>query len=366
MKSQPEIIISILILVFFTAMITSCDTEARQADTINRDVVLKEAFHTERDESNNVDSPAIWHGPDGQHWLLATAKEGHSIIIFDARDGSYITSFGSEGKGPGELLRPNGIGVIDDLMLIVERDNQRIQVVRLPEFEVIGSFGDEGFDDNLLYPYGLTVDKMDENVYEVFVTDNYNPYLQGYPAEGELDERIHHYRFTVSGNSLAAEQINVFGDVYSDGALHKVESLWSDRFHNRLMIADESYLKRDIKIYDLEGNFTGEIIPNEYFSSEPEGIALYSCDDGSGYWIMTDQHKTPDNKFEVFDRESLEHLGTFRGEITRNTDGIWLTQKSFGPFPKGAFYPVHDDGSVTAISWVDIATALSLERDCTI
>jgi 3-phytase len=304
--------------------------------------------------------------PAGRTGCLQQQREGHAIIIFDASDGSYIKTFGSEGEGPGELLRPNGIGLIDDLMLIVERDNQRIQVVRLPDFDLVGTFGDEGFEDVLLYPYGITADKIEENVYEVFVTDNYNPYLEGYPAEGELDNRIHHYRFTVSGNSLTAEQLNIFGEVYNDGALHKVESLWSDRFHNRLMIADEAYLKRDIKIYDLEGNFTGEIISNEYFTSEPEGIALYTCDDGSGYWIMTDQHKTPDNKFEVFDRETLEHLGTFKGEITRNTDGIWLTQKSFGPFPKGAFYPVHDDGSVTAISWEDIAEALSLDLDCTI
>jgi 3-phytase len=358
--------ISALIILITGIVFTSC-VEARQTSESQQNVtvVLKEAFHTVRDEGDNVDSPAIWHGDNGEHWLLATAKEGHAIVVYDATDGSYIKHYGSEGNGPGEFQRPNGIGLVDDLMLVVERDNQRIQVIRLPEFEVVGHFGDSGFEDNLIYPYGIAVDKVSEGTYEVYVTDNYNPYLQGYPAEGELDERIHHYRFTVSGNSLNADQINIFGEVYNAGALHKVESLWTDRHYNRLMIADEAYLKRDIKIYDLEGNFTGETIPNKYFTSEPEGIALYTCDDGSGYWIMTDQHKTPENKFEVFDRETLEHLGTFKGEITRNTDGIWLTQKAFGPFPKGAFYPVHDDGSVTAISWEEIADALSLDRDCT-
>ncbi len=327
--------------------------------------VISEKFHTDRDEGDNVDSPAIWHGSDGQNWLLATAKEGNSIIAYDANDGSFIERFGDGGTGAGQFERPNGIAVIDDLVLVVERDNQRVQVFRLPEFESIGYFGSEGLEDGLLLPYGIAIDRTAPNTYELYVTDNYNPNNEGYPAEGELDKRIHHFRFTVNGNSIESEQLNIFGEVYSEGTLHKVESLWTDREYNRLMVAEEWYVDRSIKVYDLDGNYTGKKIPKKYFDSEPEGIALYKCDDGSGYWIFTDQHETSINKFQVFDRETLEYIGGFRGEITRNTDGIWLTQKSFGDFEHGAFYPVHDDGSVTAISWTDIARELSLKTSCT-
>lgn len=326
--------------------------------------IIKEVFHTDRDEGDNVDSPAIWHGPDGQNWLLATAKEGNSIIVYDAIDGSFIDRFGDGGSGEGQFERPNGISVIDDLVLVVERDNQRVQVFRLPEFTSIGYFGSEGLDDGLKYPYGLAIDRTAENSYELYVTDNYNPYLEGYPAEGELDKRIHHFRITVNGNSIVSEQLNIFGEVYNEGTLHKVESLWTDREYNRLLIAEEWYADRSIKVYDLDGNYTGKKIGKEYFDYEPEGIALYKCDDGSGYWIFTDQHESSGNKFQVFDRETLEYIGGFRGEITRNTDGIWLTQKSFGDFEHGAFFPVHDDGSVTAISWTDIDRELSLNRSC--
>lgn len=324
-------------------------------------VVIQEVFHTERDEGDNVDSPAVWHGPDGQHWLLATAKEGNTIITFDATDGSLIKRFGQSGTAPGEFERPNGIAVIDHLLLVVERDNQRIQVFRLPQFTSLGFLVHE----DLRLPYGLTVDRTGEEIYELFVTDNFNPALEGYPPEEELDERIHHFRFAVEGDTLKSEHLDVFGDISGEGILHKVESLWLDRPNNRLMIADEAYSQRSIKIYDPEGNFTGKTIGKQYFDSEPEGIALYRCNDGSGYWIMTDQHETRANKFQVFDRETLNHIGTFKGAITRNTDGVWLTQHSFGPFEQGAFYPVHDDGSVTAIAWTDIAEALNLSLDCT-
>lgn len=322
--------------------------------------IIKEVFHTDRDEGDNVDSPAIWHGPDGQHWLLATAKEGNTIIAYDATDGSFIDRFGEGGSGMGQFERPNGIAVIDDLVLVVERDNRRIQVFSLPEFESIGYFSHE----DLRLPYGLAIDRTGDATYELYVTDNFNPTLEGYPPEEELDERIHHFRFTIQDDTLQSEHLNVFGDISGEGILYKVESLWSDREHNRLLIAEEAYSHRSIKIYDLEGNFTDQIIPKQYIDHEPEGIALYKCDDGSGYWIITDQHGSSDNKFQVFDRETLDYIGGFRGEITRNTDGIWLTQKSFGPFDRGAFYPVHDDGSITAIDWVDIADALSLERSC--
>jgi 3-phytase len=57
-------------------------------------------------------------------------------------------------------------------------------------------------------------------------------------------------------------------------------------------------------------------------------------------------------------------VGGFGGEITRNTDGIAITQKAFGNFMYGAFYPVHNDGSLTAISWEDIAKNLHLRNDC--
>ena len=57
-------------------------------------------------------------------------------------------------------------------------------------------------------------------------------------------------------------------------------------------------------------------------------------------------------------------VGAFIGVVTRNTDGIALTQHDFGPFPHGAFYAVHDDGNVAAFSWKALSDALGLRQDC--
>ena len=321
--------------------------------------VIKESFTTPRDESDNVDSPALWHGGEGQNWLLATAKEGNAIIVYDAANGEKIGRFGSIGTGLGELSRPNGIAVIDDYAVVIERDNHRVQVFILPEFKPLGVFG----ESVLRSPYGITIDRF-EGKYHIYVTDNYETPEEETPPADSLDRRVHHFAFTVEDNRVAAEHIKAFGDTSGEGVLYKVESILADRIYNRLLIADEHEDHRDIKIYDTDGRFTGQIIPHNYFFYEPEGIVVWECEaDSSGYYLIVDQGKI-NNTFQVFDRKTLEYIGGFSGEITRNTDGTAITQKAFGDFRYGAFYPVHNDGSLTAISWQDIAGTLGLRNDC--
>ncbi len=332
---------------------------AQQSKSVTPEVaVIQEAFTTLRDESGNVDSPAVWHGKDGRNWLLATAKEGNVILIFDAATGEKIKQFGQAGNGLGSLGRPNGIAVIDDYAVIVERDNHRIQVFSLPELKPIGLFG----ETVLRLPYGLTIDRFDGR-YHLYVTDNYETPEEETPPADSLGQRVHHFVFTVENNLIFSEHIKAFGETSGTGVLYKVESIFIDRVYNRLLIADEHEEHRNVKIYDVKGNFTGQVIPHNYFLYEPEGIALWECGaDSSGYYLMVDQGKI-NNTFQVFDRKTLEYIGGFGGRITRNTDGIAITRKAFGNFKYGAFYPVHNDGSLTAISWEDIAKSLNLRKN---
>lgn len=51
---------------------------------------------------------------------------------------------------------------------------------------------------------------------------------------------------------------------------------------------------------------------------------------------------------------------SFRGGTLSNTDGIFVTESSFGPFEQDALYAVHNDGNTVDIDWMDIAEGLSL------
>src|SRR5690606_37374197 len=93
---------------------SSVQAAPRAADPELRRAVVKEFFVTPLAEPENVDSPAAWHGPAGQHWLLATAKSSHSILVYDALNGTPIRRVGGQGSFPGQFNRPNGIWVIDD------------------------------------------------------------------------------------------------------------------------------------------------------------------------------------------------------------------------------------------------------------
>ena len=332
---------------------TAGGAEPAAAASPDSPALIEEAFLTIREEAENVDSVATWHGPDGQHWLIATAKEGNVLQVFDAATGEPVQRVGETGDGAGQFSRPNGISVIDDMVAVVERNNTRVQLFALPGFEPLGSFGSE----QLRWPYGVWLQRMTDGAYRAFVTDAYETADEQIPPDSELGERIKQFRFTVGQAGVSAKHERSFGATEGDGVLHKVESLFGDPETGRLLVADEDAV--DIKLYDFGGRFQGAIMGADIFEYEPEGIALYACADGSGYWFTTDQD-TRINRFHVFTREALDYVGSFGGPVTRNTDGVWLTQTAMPGFPAGTFYAVHDDGNVAAFDLSRVFDALSL------
>lgn len=308
-------------------------------------------FMTERDRRLNVDSVAVWHGPDGQHWLVATAKASHTLPVYDAVTGQLIKTIGEPGTDLSQLQRPNGIAILDDLLFIIERDNKRLQIFNLPEGTALGMT-----TDMMSRPYGLTVVAIEPyEHYMIYVTENAGPH------GGNNPKKIHQYEAIYQEDHVELQFVKTFGDDEGNGALWKVESIAVDLRYNRLFIADEHKDRRNVKIYTLDGQFTGQTIGDGLILHEPEGIALYETSDQEGYIIVTDQHRQG-NQFWLFDRETLEPIKAFIGEHTRNTDGIATTNQSFGPFSSGAFYAVHDDGNIHAYDWHTLATICGIEE----
>ena len=326
--------------------------------------VVREAFLTANTPEENVDSPASWIAPDGRVLLLATSKKTSRLMIYDGDTGTELRRYGSAGAQPGQFLRPNGIAVHGDRVYVVERDNRRVQVLQLPGLESLGSFGSA----ELKQPYGLFVRDTPEGRVEVLVSD---AYMAGEDANGDeippplaqLNQRYKGYEVSGTG-AFTARYVGAFGDTTAEGAIRVPESLWGDVAHNRLLIAEED-LKTGtaVREYDLAGKYRGRTLGLGLFKAQAEGIALWTCPDGSGYWLATDQFKDR-SLFHVFDRKTLEHLGAFAGETVGNTDGVWLQQSATRRFPAGVFYAVHDDMGVGAFDWRDIAKALSLRESC--
>lgn len=318
-----------------------------------RPVVVNESYRSPLFAGDNIDSLAVW-APGG--WLLASAKSTDAVLVLRASDGTLVRRIGGPGQAPGQLRRPNGLSVVDDLLLVVERDNRRVQVFKLPELLPLGLVG-EGI---LRYPYGIAAYTSSRGRCEVYVTDSYQRPDEAVPPAEELGERVRHFGVELTSDGLRASLVRSFGETSGDGMLHVVESVAVDPTHNRLLLADEDAGQRDIKVYSLDGRFSGERMGRGLFEAEPEGIALVPAGSG-GYWITTDQQKSL-TVFHVFDRRSLRLLGSFTGTKAANTDGIVTATGSVAGFSRGVLFAVDDDEAVVAFSWPAITRALRLPR----
>ncbi|MFH1832029.1 MAG: phytase [bacterium] len=317
----------------------------------NKTVTITETFFTEKNSNNNIDSLAVWHSPTGQHWVVTTAKKTHKLFVYDAATGNKIKDFGTFGKSLMQFARPNGIAIIDNLVFVVERDNHRIQAFTLPEFTCVGCAGEE----NLIRPYGISIYKTKPDTYIAYITDNYKT-----EAPDHLNQRIHKYEITYNNRLIKSKLITAFGSEKEKDPFYKVESIVADPENNRLFIAEEKKGNQAIKIYNLQGEFTGQFLGKDLFLYEPEGIALYTTGQSTGYIVATDQ-SIQDNTFHVFDRQTLQYCGAFKGSQTSNTDGIALTPITFGSFAKGAFYAINNDSNIAAIAWSEIEHTLNLK-----
>lgn len=326
-------------------------------------VVVPERYVSGETPAEELDSLATWTAEDGLTWLIATGKSSHRLTVYDAEDGTRLREFGGEGAGPGQFDRPNGIAVYSDYVFVVERDNHRVQVLSLPDFAFVGTFGDR----ELRSPYGLWVNETEPGELEVYVTDSfmYGKKFDEVPPFAELDQRVRRYRvqFDQDGR-LRANYGGSFGDTGEQTALRMVESIAGDRANDRLLIADEDRRHEStLREYSFSGKYTGRSLPQDSFGAEAEGVVLWTCPDGSGYWIAVDQ-LAPLTLFHVFDRVTLAPRGTFRGNTTAHTDGVALHAAAMPHFPGGALFAVHDDKAVAAFDLRDVAQALHLSQEC--
>jgi len=184
--------------------------------------VVPERYVTALEPKANIDSVAVAPSASGEPSLLfATAKATDVIKVFDASSGAELRELGGSGASPEDYQRPNGVAVANDLLIVVERDNRRISIRSIPDYRLLGTFG----DDVLRNPYGLWVQELEEDRYRLFVTDAYELPDESVPPNEELDERIRQWQFAVlrdsEGRSIAIDSQfeKSFGDTTDAGAL---------------------------------------------------------------------------------------------------------------------------------------------------
>ncbi len=296
------------------------------------------------DGNGTMDSVAIWVAPDpNQSLLFMTDKSRHYLEVHNAVTNTYVGRIGGPGSGNGQLNYPNGVGVaygvstgigLKDIVFAVERDNHRVSAFALPEKTFIGSFG----STQLVEPYGIAF-YWQGNQLQAWITDN----------DGSQDKT---YVFDVV-STVTGITGNFNFSFVTAGTL---ESLVIDPVSQRALLCDEA--AGNVMVYNLQGNFIQRFGVG-LFVDDPEGIVIYDTGGGAGYIIVADQNASP-TQFEVFDRQTYQHIGNFTGPTT-GTDGIALTQRALPNLPSGSFYAIDSDRTTHAYSWAAIANAMGLQ-----
>lgn len=326
-------------------------------------VTVPERYVSEETPADELDSLATWPTDDGHTWVIATGKSSHKLALYDGDSGERLRDVGGEGSALGQFARPNGIAVYGDDVFVVERDSHRVQVLSLPDFTPLGSFG----ATELRSPYGIWLHEAEPGELSVYVTDSfqYGRKFDQLPPFAELDQRVRRYRvqFDQAGRLLATYG-GAFGDTREEYALRMVESIAGDPANDRMLVADEDRRHLStLREYTFSGKFTGRSLPQDSFGAEAEGVALWTCPDGGGYWIAVDQ-LAPLTIFHLFDRVTLAPRGSFQGRVTAHTDGVALHAAATPSFPGGVLYAVHDDKALAAFDLRDVTRALGLQADC--
>ncbi|MEI2720718.1 MAG: hypothetical protein V9E87_11350 [Gemmatimonadales bacterium] len=292
-----------------------------------------EAWQTVRDTLMDIDSPAIWHGPNGEAWLLVSAKAGNLIRVHEAATGKWLRDVGTaRDAGRGSSSGRMASRCAGDLLVGRRaRRSARAGTAAVRSSRRSAAYGER----DLMKPYGVTIADQGAGRYRSWITDSYELVKDSVPPDSALGRRVREYQVVVErGRATATLAAHLRGYVTAPGVLRVVESIMADPANDQLLIAEELEGASQLKRYTLAGRFTGDTVPRRFFPNQAEGIVLYACGDSAGYWVATDQGKVI-NTYHLFDRKTLAHVGAFGSPTIKNTDGIALTQRALPGFPAG-------------------------------
>jgi 3-phytase len=274
------------------------------------------------------------------------ADASKSLVFSTTKDSGLVEVYEVVSGKPAGIIKgfgvPNNCAVEGDLLLTTDRKPPGVKVHHLPDLAPVRTFGSD-----MKVPEGVDVLTLPNGRRLVYATDS-------------GDASVHVYDLT-TGELVRA---------FPTGFGLKIEPILADDAHQRIFVArEEKGGPHGIGLFTPEGKLEREF-GAEFFGHDTEGLAIYACGDG-GYLIASDQDKQA-TEFEIFDRESLEHMTTFRlsdsdGHITNATDGIDLLQTPLPGFPDGVLAACDGCGSskpdeMDLIGWGRIADALGLAR----
>lgn len=283
----------------------------------------------------NVDDPCFWTNPadTAESLLFVTTKDSGLVEVYKAATGAFVATI------PG-FVKPNNCAVDGDLLLTTDRTAPDVKVHHLPDLALARTFGGD-----MIQPQGIDVLHSGGQSL-AYVTDSGDASVHVYDVTTGALVRT----FATPGWGLGIEPVVV-----------------DDAYQRVFLSREEGNNAHGIGLFTPTGTLVKEFGAH-LFPKDTEGLAIYQCGDG-GYLIAADQQNNK-SQFEVFDRVTLAHVGTFTmrdaaGDPTNSTDGIDILQTPLPGYPNGIFAACDGCGTnlpdeMDVVSWDKIAAALDL------
>jgi myo-inositol-hexaphosphate 3-phosphohydrolase len=299
------------------------------------------------EDGHNYDDPCFWQDPhDGTRFLaFMTDKDDALLDVWEMPSRTHI------GRVTGFKESANNCDVDQRQNLLVATDPgaREVLVFSLPSLREVARIR----HDRLEEPSGVAVGHSHGQSL-AFVTD-------------EDSKDVHVFQLP-AGTYLRSFPYN----------LKKAEGIATDDDLRRVYVSDDKSDARGTKAFTFEGTEISEFGVDET-GTDSEGTAVYRCGPRDGYIIVSDQRQgwSADSysEFEVFDRQTFQHLGTFRMQSdgpdwTGSTDGIDVFQGP-GMTASGGIFAACDgcgrygqpQDELDIVGWDQIAKALGL-RTC--
>ncbi|MEX0685698.1 MAG: phytase [Balneolales bacterium] len=324
--------------------------------TIAQTVSIDPVFSTEP-TAGDADDPAIWiHPTDPERSLIIAMDKGAGVYVYDLT-GKEIQHI-DQGTAVNNIDLRYGVnlaGVEVDIVAANLRDARKLAVFKInPDYqngEVLTQIADKNSSDNNIQPdsYGFTLYKRKSDG---------SLYVFELPKD---DGAVRQYLISDDGSPYGIS-LEAVRDLNYEGGT--AEGFVADDDLGYVYITEEG---EGIHKYYADPEFSNDRIhyfaENDGIEGDREGLALYACNDGTGYLVLSSQGN---DLIKIYERQGANQLVKTiealddQGQGNLGTDGLDVNSASIPSiFPNG-FLVVHDEDAARyhVYDWANVA-----ERD---
>ena len=296
---------------------------------------------------SDADDPAIWiHPTDPSKSLMFLSDKSGAIFVYDF-----------SGKQLQAIRFGSSLNNID-VRTAFRFGNETIDIVAA-NLRAAGKLAVLRINPNHSGSNALTVLADDKSANNAISPTSYGFTLYRRPSDGAMfvfdktkgSQPIVQWRLSGDNGQISVTKVRDFKDV----AIGQAEGFVADDELGFVYFAEET---KGVHKYNAnpdsgQNNRLAFFASGDGTANDREGLALYKCNDGSGYLVLSSQGNST---FKVYERQSNAFVKTFIAKESEGTDGLDVSSSSAPGFPNG-FAVIHDDNQMQyyVYDWADIA-----------